>query len=69
MNTTIKFLSEYPDANVQACASMIQAHLDRKTKILNLIKEALDQIRLDVKYLSFDCACSKRERDEALGKL
>ncbi|HEX3868819.1 MAG TPA: transcriptional regulator [Pirellulales bacterium] len=39
----------------------------RRRKILNLVQEALSQLRLDMKYLVFDLEATRRERDEARG--
>lgn len=36
----------------------------RRRRILNLIQEALSQLRLDMKYLMFDLESTRRERDE-----
>jgi hypothetical protein len=69
INDTVTFLSEYPDANVQTCAIVIAEALNRKTRILQLIQEALAQIRLDIKYIEFDSDCLRKERDEAYAKL
>lgn len=52
-----------------------QAHVDRafievveavrrRRRILNLVQEALSQLRLDIKYLMFDLDVTRRERDE-----
>jgi hypothetical protein len=35
----------------------------RRRRILNLVQEALSQLRLDVKYLMFDLEITKEERD------
>jgi hypothetical protein len=35
----------------------------RRRKILDLIQEALSQLRLDLKYLMFDLEATRRERD------
>lgn len=35
----------------------------RRRRILNLVQEALAQLRLDVKYLMFDLETTRRERD------
>jgi len=37
----------------------------RRRRILNLVQEALAQLRLDTKYLMFDLECTRKERDEA----
>lgn len=39
----------------------------RRRRILNLVQEALSQLRLDMKYLVFDLEATRRERD-ALGE-
>ena len=36
----------------------------RRRKILNLVQDALSQLRLDMKYLMFDLEATRRERDE-----
>ncbi len=36
----------------------------RRRRILNLVQEALSQLRLDVKYLMFDLEITRKERDE-----
>ncbi len=41
----------------------------RRRRILNLVQEALGQLRLDMKYLVFDLEATRRERDEYHQKL
>jgi len=36
----------------------------RRRRILNLVQDALSQLRLDMKYLAFDLEATRRERDE-----
>ena len=36
----------------------------RRRRILNLVQDALSQLRLDMKYLLFDLEATRRERDE-----
>ena len=36
----------------------------RRRRILNLVQEALSQLRLDMKYLLFDLEATRRERNE-----
>ena len=36
----------------------------RRRKIMNLVQDALGQLRLDMKYLMFDLEATRRERDE-----
>ncbi len=41
----------------------------RRRRILNLVQEALSQLRLDVKYLMFDIETTRRERDQLQSQL
>ena len=41
----------------------------RRRRILNLVQEALSQLRLDVKYLMFDLETTRRERDQLQAQL
>ena len=41
----------------------------RRRRILNLVQDALSQLRLDMKYLMFDLEATRRERDEFKRKL
>ena len=43
--------------------------IHRRRRILNLVQEALSQLRLDVKYLMFDLETTRRERDQLQLKL
>lgn len=36
----------------------------RRRRILQLVQEALSQLRLDMKYLMFDLEATRRERDD-----
>lgn len=47
---------EQPYAQVVDCVR-------RRRRILNLVQEALSQLRLDVKYLMFDLEVTREERD------
>jgi uncharacterized protein (UPF0210 family) len=69
LNVALEFLSQYADADVQMCAREIKESLDRKTRILQLVQEAIAQLKLDVSYLGFDLQCTRNERDAALAKL
>jgi hypothetical protein len=42
----------------------VMEYTRRRRRILNLIQEALSQLRLDMKYLMFDLEATRRERDE-----
>jgi hypothetical protein len=41
----------------------------RRRRILLLVQDALSQLRLDMKYLTFDLEATRRERDEFRRKL
>ena len=41
----------------------------RRRRILSLVQDALNQLRLDMKYLAFDLEATRRERDEYRRKL
>ncbi len=41
----------------------------RRRRILNLVQEALSQLRLDMKYLIFDLEATRRERDQYKAEL
>jgi len=41
----------------------------RRRRILNLVQEALSQLRLDVKYLMFDLEVTREERDALRAQL
>ncbi len=41
----------------------------RRRRILNLVQDALTQLRLDMKYLAFDLEATRRERDDYRRKL
>jgi hypothetical protein len=43
--------------------------IQRRRRILNLVQEALSQLRLDVKYLMFDLETTRRERDQLQAQL
>jgi hypothetical protein len=40
----------------------------RRRRILNLVQDALSQLRLDMKYLVFDLEATRRERDALKGE-
>ena len=41
----------------------------RRRRILSLVQDALSQLRLDMKYLTFDLEATRRERDDYRRKL
>jgi len=54
---------------VRAAATAIQEGDTRRKGTLQLIQEALNQLRLDVSYLTFDLEATRRERDALKAKL
>jgi len=55
--------SQYRDVVAPAMQRVIECST-RRRRILNLVQEALSQLRLDMKYLIFDLEATRRERDE-----
>ncbi len=41
----------------------IEEESNRRSRILKLVQEALSTLRLDIKYLTFDLECTRKERD------
>jgi hypothetical protein len=41
----------------------------RRRRILNMVQDALSQLRLDMKYLMFDVEATRRERDDYQARL
>jgi len=62
-------LLNYTDPTVQAAANIIQASNASRKIILERIRDALQQLRVDVKYLAFDVEATRRERDELRARL
>jgi len=54
---------EHRQTVVQALDKVIES-TKRRRRILNLVQDALSQLRLDMKYLMFDLEATRRERDD-----
>lgn len=54
---------QYRSALEPACSRVVDS-FRRRRRILELVQEALAQLRLDVKYLMFDLEVTRKERDE-----
>ena len=54
--------ARYRDAITPALQRVVECST-RRRRILNLVQEALAQLRLDMKYLIFDLEATRRERD------
>lgn len=62
-----KAIHRLPPEYRQALSPALQrviACSTRRRRILNLVQEALAQLRLDMKYLIFDLEATRRERDQ-----
>ncbi|HBJ34393.1 MAG TPA: transcriptional regulator [Planctomycetaceae bacterium] len=55
--------TRYRDAITPAMQRVVDCST-RRRRILNLVQEALSQLRLDMKYLIFDLEATRRERDQ-----
>jgi len=59
----VKQLPATERAGLEGPLSRVVDYTRRRRKILDLIQEALGQLRLDMKYLMFDLEATRRERD------
>ncbi len=55
--------------SLAAAFNRVADSIHRRRRILNLVQEALSQLRLDVKYLMFDLETTRRERDQLQAQL
>jgi len=60
--------ARYRDAIAPAMQRVVDCST-RRRRILNLVQEALSQLRLDMKYLIFDLEATRRERDQYKAQL
>jgi hypothetical protein len=56
-------------ARIEPVLTRVLESTKRRRRILNLVQDALGQLRLDMKYLMFDLEATRRERDEFKRKL
>ena len=62
-----RLIAELPDEQFQELEgphSQLVECVTRQRRILTLVQEALAQLRLDIKYLTFDLEVTRNERDE-----
>jgi hypothetical protein len=59
---------EYSRELIPALDRVIES-TKRRRRILNLVQDALSQLRLDMKYLMFDLEATRRERDDYHSRL
>ncbi|MCA8996793.1 MAG: transcriptional regulator [Planctomycetaceae bacterium] len=67
-----KLIATLPDDQYQRLENTYSQVVDcvrRRRRILNLVQEALSQLRLDVKYLMFDLEVTRQERDQLRAQL
>jgi len=61
--SAIQTLPEQYRQELERPLNRVVDYTRRRRKILNLIQEALSQLRIDMKYLMFDLEATRRERD------
>ncbi len=54
---------------VEPLVNRVLDNAKRRRRILSLVQDALGQLRLDMKYLTFDLEATRRERDDFRQKL
>ncbi|OHB81070.1 MAG: transcriptional regulator [Planctomycetes bacterium RBG_16_64_10] len=54
--------AEHRDRMLPMVARVLESNR-RRRRILNLVQEAISQLRLDMKYLVFDLEATRRERE------
>ena len=63
LGNLIAGLSDEDRNNLEPVYSRVVESTKRRRRILNLVQDALAQLRLDMKYLVFDLEATRRERD------
>ena len=66
LNDLISAVNDLPAehrTNLEAPLNRVVEYTRRRRRILNLIQEALSQLRMDMKYMMFDLEATRRERD------
>ena len=67
LNDLIASVNDLPEEHREKLQQPLQRVIEytrRRRRILNLIQEALSQLRMDMKYLMFDLEATRRERDQ-----
>jgi argininosuccinate lyase len=65
----IESLPKSTHRDLEASYEQVVDCVRRRRRILNLVQEALSQLRLDIKYLMFDLEMTRKERDELKAQL
>lgn len=66
LTNLMKEISQLPEehrSRLSQPLNRVVEYTRRRRRILNLIQEALSQLRMDMKYLMFDLDATRRERD------
>ena len=66
LNDLIAAIQQLPEKHrveLEQPLNRVVEYTRRRRRILNLIQEALSQLRMDMKYLMFDLEATRRERD------
>ena len=64
LGRAIHEMSGQEKENLLLAYNRVSDSIHRRRRILDLVQEALSQLRLDVKYLMFDLETTRRERDQ-----
>jgi hypothetical protein len=64
LQAAIAALPNAYQATLQGPLDRVVESTQRRRRILNLVQDALSQLRMDLKYLIFDLDATRRERDE-----
>lgn len=67
INELIRVIGGLPEEHQIELAASVERIVEfthRRRRILNLVQDALGQLRLDMKYLMFDLDATRRERDQ-----
>lgn len=64
LGVALAALPEEYRQNLEPFFAQVTESARRRRRILNLVQDALSQLRLDMKYLMFDLEATRRERDE-----
>jgi len=66
LEALIQAVGQLPDVQARQITPSVLNVLEsfgRRQRILNLVKDTISQLRLDMKYLVFDLEATRRERD------
>ena len=69
LGRAIAALPEHQFRDLEPAYIRVVECVRRRRRILELVQEALSQLRLDIKYLMFDLDLTRKERDEFKSQL